>query len=173
MQLANAILAIGGERDNTVPKYRITPAEVLLLRALHGGDAVTDIDVLAETKDVRSSEERERLYAFYARNTPEGRRCPELDALFPGVAARLPTAFDDIELDEVFYARKRGVAAAAPADAPAMAAETDPLGHNGSGRKGGSKKGGRAKKADAPGEPEPESDDDAADEGPENDSLFK
>ena len=160
MQIANALLALAGERDNTVPKYDVTPAEVLLLRALHGEDAVTDIVILDATKNVKSAEERERLYGAYARNTPEGRRCPELDALFPGVAARLPETFDDIGLDEVFYARK-----------PSEAAPVDPLDHDGDGRKGGSRKGARGKKAEGQETPEPEAADGAGDADDKN--LFK
>jgi hypothetical protein len=103
MQTATILLSLGGERDNQVPKYNVTPAEALLLQALHGTEAVTDVQVGGTVKTT-AREERMRLFAVYSRPNPRGGRlCPELDALFPGVAARLPTDFADIELDESFY----------------------------------------------------------------------
>ena len=40
MQTANVLLALGGKRGESVPKYGVTPAEVVVLQQLHGQDAV-------------------------------------------------------------------------------------------------------------------------------------
>ena len=44
MRLYNCLLALAGDTGNTVPKANITAAEIALLQAIHGSDAVTDID---------------------------------------------------------------------------------------------------------------------------------
>lgn len=115
MQTATILLSLSGERDNQIPKYNVTPAEALLLRALHGDEAVTEIEVVGE-KEATSRSERSRLFDFYSRANPRGgRACPELDALFPGSAARLPTTFDEIEFDDSFFKAER-TAKAEPVD---------------------------------------------------------
>jgi hypothetical protein len=115
------MVAIGGDRGNLVPRYRVTPAELLLLRALHGVDAVTDVQVLGAELDSpnTSRQERERLHDYYKRTAP-GREpsCPELNALFPGVAARLPETFEELELDDSLYiATARATPRVAPVEA--------------------------------------------------------
>jgi hypothetical protein len=112
MQTASLLLALGGDGTMTVPKYGVTPAEVLLLRAIHGEEAVTDIDIQdGEAKSIdndekkrTSREERARLFEQYAKVTPDGgTKLPQLDALFPGVSAKLPETFGELELDDAFY----------------------------------------------------------------------
>lgn len=104
MQLASILVHLGGNNDNTVPKINVTPSEVEILRLIHGSDAVTDIYIIGRVE--RSSRvERQRLFDIYAKQQPDGtKRCPELDSLFPGVAARLYESFSEIEdLDESFF----------------------------------------------------------------------
>ena len=64
MQTLNALVALTGDRNNMVWKTELTPAEILLLQALHGADAVLQIE---PTGDVRRepSEEIERLKEVY------------------------------------------------------------------------------------------------------------
>lgn len=128
MQTASILLALGGDSTMQVPKFGVTPSEVLLLRAIHGDDAVTDIDINgAEERSNR--EERDRLFGLYAKPNPNGTfSLPVLDALFPGVSARLPVAFADIELDDAFY----------KAQVRKTPENVDPLDHDGDGVKGGS-----------------------------------
>ena len=103
MQTASILLALGGDGTMQVPKFGVTPAEVLLLRAIHGEDAVTEIDI-QEDDDRSSRDEHERLFAEYAKADPSGSvRSPQLAALFPGVGAKLPEKFSDIDLDDNFY----------------------------------------------------------------------
>lgn len=136
MQIANILVAISGERGNTVPKYDVTPSEVAVLRLLHGDDAVTDIEITGEKK-ITHRAERDRLAEAYARKNADGRFiAPAVDALFPGAAAALFETFDELDIPEDFYkakgrmtppapkARKAEKKAEAPA-APAAPAEED------------------------------------------------
>lgn len=127
MQTASILLAIGGERDMQVPKFGVTPAEVMLLRAIHGEEAVTDIDIIGN-EDRGNRDERERLFSLYAKSDPSGVfKLPILDALYPGVNAKLPTGFSDLDLDDVFY----------KAQSRKTPGKVDPLDHDGDGVKGG------------------------------------
>lgn len=103
MQTASILLAIGGDNTMQVPKFGVTPAEVLLLRLIHGEDAVTDIDINGE-EDRSNRDEQDRLFQAYSKSNPDGTvRSPELAALFPGVGAKLPKTFAEIDLDDAFY----------------------------------------------------------------------
>jgi hypothetical protein len=161
MQTASILLAIGGERDMQVPKFGVTPAEVMLLRAIHGEEAVTDINIIGD-EDRNSRAERERLFSLYAKSDPSGAfKLPVLDALYPGVSSRLPTEFSELELADEFYV----------AEVRKTPEQVDPLDHDENGKKGGSKK--RAKKAEAEAEPAPEPEPKAG-EAPEGDqNLFQ
>lgn len=138
MQTASLLLALGGDGTMTVPKYGVTPAEVLLLQAIHGDEAVTDIDIQPEeakygedvdnTHKRTSREERARLFGQYAKVTPDGgMQLRQLDALFPGVAAKLPETFAEIDLDDAFY----------KAQGRKTPEKVDALDHDGDGKKGG------------------------------------
>lgn len=64
MQLYDCKLRLGGAVTNEIRKYKITAAEIMFLRALHGEDAV--VDVKAAGSDKRShAEERARLKEIY------------------------------------------------------------------------------------------------------------
>jgi hypothetical protein len=174
MQLLNVLLALGGDSGNQVPKFEVTPAEIALLRAIHGEDAISDIQVIGEVART-SRQERARLDEIYARQQPDGsRRSRELDALFPGVAARLFETIDEIDdlSDDMFKPTAR---------AP-RTIEPDPLDHDGNGKKGGSLPKAKRGKAAAPApEPAPEpkdEDDDGIGEiddgvGKQDENLFE
>lgn len=128
MQILNCLLALGGDSDNVIPKFNVTPSEIALLRAIHGEDAISDIKVVGEEK--RSGrDERARLEHLYARQMPDGtRRSPELNNLFPGIAARLFETIDELDLPEEMFLIERDVRRAARAErAAAEAAETVPV----------------------------------------------
>lgn len=130
MQTLNCLLALGGDIGNTVPKYNITPAEVAVLREIHGADAVSEIQVIGSIERSHR-EERVRLDEIYAKVMPNGQRIsPEVQRLFPGAAARVFVTIDELGLpDDLFKAERRRV------PAPAVA---DPLDHDQDGKKGGS-----------------------------------
>lgn len=131
MQTASIMLALAGDGGNTVPKYYVTPAEVAVLQHIHGSDAVSEIAIAGDVK--RSNrEERTRLLEKYGRNEDGRWQSPAVDALFPGVAARVFETFREMELPRELFAAKRN----APED---DADDVDPLDHDADGRKGGAK----------------------------------
>lgn len=105
MQLANILLALGGDAGNTVPKYEVTPAEVAVLQYIHGNESVTDIDISPRSVSRTSRAERERLLQVYGKPAPPRGdiRCEALDAMFPGVAARVFETFEELDIDDQFF----------------------------------------------------------------------
>ena len=78
----------------------------------------------------RSFAERERLFSRYKRHIQGKDQCPELDALFPGAAARLFETIDELEREIMERAQNsgragqpaaRGTASVADANARALA----------------------------------------------------
>jgi hypothetical protein len=112
MEQANILLALGGDKGNTVPKQGVTAAEVAVLRLIHGDEAVTDIEPTGEDKRTHR-QEIGRLTELYGRLQPNGRRsAPAVDALFPGAAARVFETFEELDLPEEFYKTETRVKAA-------------------------------------------------------------
>lgn len=127
MKLANIMLAIGGGRDNTFPKYGVTAGEIAVLRAIHGEDAVFDVEPLAadatnENGGLRTNrQELARLRAIYG-EAQDGNGGKVIENLYPGAAARVFEDFDEIDLpEEYFVAISRAQAAAAAEDKPKAA----------------------------------------------------
>lgn len=102
MDICNAFLALGGDRRNTVPKFDITAAEIAVLQAIHGDEAVTEIEVVGDVN--RSNrDELSRLRQTYGRARPEGSEVSHVDVLFPGAAARVFDTVEELELSEIFF----------------------------------------------------------------------
>jgi hypothetical protein len=155
MQIANILLAIAGERGNTVPKYDVTPSEVAVYRLLHGDDAVTDIEITGEKKTTHKIE-RERLNELFARKNEEGHFiAPAVSRLFPGAAASLFDNFEDLDIPEDFYkAKSRMTPVAAKPKKAEKAEKTE-------------------KKAEAPAPAEPVEDDEDGGKEMADNGLFK
>ena len=114
MQTANVLLALAGKRGETVPKYGVTPAEVAVLRFLHGEDAVYDVDVRDDEVQRTNRQEIERLRQTYSYRNGDKVVSPAISALFPGVGAQVPQKFADLELpEELFIVATRKVETAA------------------------------------------------------------
>jgi hypothetical protein len=127
MEVGSAMVALGGDSGNTVPKDNITPAEIAVLRVIHGDDAVFDIQ---KTGDINRSNRQEltRLTEVYGQRQPNGNStAPAVSALFPGAAARVFDTFEELELDDSLF---KPVERSTP--------DRDPLDHDGDGKKGGS-----------------------------------
>lgn len=129
LQTANVVLALGGDKRNTVPKYGVTAAEIAVLRLIHGDDAVFDIE---PTGTVSRTDRQEigRLTEVYGRQEGDRRIAPAVNELFPGAAARVFYTLDDLELPEdLFIATERKTAASPKkaVKAPAPEAATDDL----------------------------------------------
>lgn len=146
MQTAKVMVNIGGDKGHQVPKI-VTAAEIPVLMAIHGDEAVSDIEP-ADDVERSNREELERLYNLYGGATDgEGRAL--VKSVYPGAGARVFLTLDELGLHDSFYkptARAKAV--------PAAEVVVDPLDHDGDGKKGGSKAKGKGKKADV--EPEAE-----------------
>lgn len=111
MQSANILLALGGDSGNQVPKFDVTAAEIAVLRAIHGDDAVSEItptDAVPGTRDRTNRGELARLKAIYG-NARDLEGNLVVDQLFPGVAARVFENLDELELDKSLFAAKERV----------------------------------------------------------------
>lgn len=102
MQLSNLTLRLGGSMLHTVPKINCTPAEILVLRALHGDDAVVDVRPTKFDKTRRHEDEYERLSTLYDRAAstlaPGGDSKSVMGQLFPGAMKKLPVHLKEIGL---------------------------------------------------------------------------
>ena len=126
MELANCLVALGGDRDNTVPKYDVTPAEVAVLCAIHGADAVFDIEPLEKEITVNPREEVARLASLYTAKDDEGSLI--VTKVYPGVTPVLHQTFDDLGLPADFYkAVERQKPKAAPKRPKAPPAKPAPI----------------------------------------------
>ncbi len=98
MQVCNCTVAIGGEAGMTVAKDLVTVPEIMVLRAIHGEDAVRNISVVAN-EDIDSNEERTRLMSIY--RMPEGIVKETIGATGP-----LPKTIDDSGIGDEFVISK-------------------------------------------------------------------
>jgi hypothetical protein len=96
MQHASCQVALNGDLTFIVPKPDVTVAEIAVLRAIHGADAVRDIQPTFMDKRPHA-EERERLMFEYgaARDHKDEILVKQL---FPGLSP-LPVTFKDIGLE--------------------------------------------------------------------------
>jgi hypothetical protein len=99
MQFCNCTVAIGGEAGMTVAKSFVSVPEIMVLRAIHGEDAVRNIEVTSND-DVDSNEERGRLMSIY--KMPEGIVKDTLGATGP-----LPKTIDDSGIGDEFVISSR------------------------------------------------------------------
>ncbi len=127
MELANVLLALGGDRNNTVPKYHVTPAEIAVLTAIHGNDSVFDVEPLDETVDRSFKAERERLLQLYTAKN-EDNKIIVLE-VYPGVSPILHTSIESLGLDESLFKPTQHAKPAPekPAKKAAKKAEPPPL----------------------------------------------
>lgn len=108
MQTANIMASIGEGRSHTVPKYGVTVSEIAVLRAIHGEDAVFDVEPLdavalgANGRPRTNREELERLAQVYGRAADRENRSI-VGQLFPGAAARCFMSLDELDLPPVLF----------------------------------------------------------------------
>ena len=113
MQRCNCSVRLGGDIGNTVAKTGVSPAEIVILRHIHGGpDAVIDIQPTGMDK-VPHAVERERLVNIY--------KAEIVDHLFPGAYSKLPVSLSDVALVE------EDVTDLGESGQPEVANEADPI----------------------------------------------
>lgn len=114
MEIANALLALGGDAGNTVMKYEITASEIAVLRSIHGEDSVTEIQPLSTIKR-GNRDEIARLHALYG-NAMDGSQNSIVGQLFPGAAARVFLTIAELELPAEFFKAQTRTTAAVPVE---------------------------------------------------------
>lgn len=130
MQIANILLSLGGDHGNTIPKFAVTAAEIAVLRAIHGDEAVNDIEPLGDVK--RSNrEERARIGAIYGQAKIPDTKQSIVESLFPGAAARVFETLEELDLPGEFF-KATGRLTASSVAAPAVlqdAPQTEAVAH--------------------------------------------
>ena len=102
MDIANVMVALGGDVGNTVARPGVTAAEIACLQALHGEDAIFDIEPLGEIPRSNKAE-KERLREAYPgrvrlEDGEESR--PVVDQLYPGAATRVHVTLDELDVPD-------------------------------------------------------------------------
>lgn len=91
MQRADVTVRLGGDINNTVRKRNVSPAEIVILRAIHGGpDSIQDVQPIMMDK-MPHQQERARLAYLYGDKV--------VDHCFPGAFVQLPVTLKDIAID--------------------------------------------------------------------------
>jgi hypothetical protein len=114
MQFCNVTLKLNSDNNFQLAKDGVTVAEIVVLRALHGEEAVVDIQPTRVLKGYSGVSEKQRLLTIYGADKDANAKLVE--SLFPGAVPRMPTSLQDIglALDSDYMAtarqRQRGAA---------------------------------------------------------------
>ncbi|WP_068314947.1 hypothetical protein [Polycladidibacter hongkongensis] len=96
--LAKCEVALGGDREETVPQSGVSPAEFLILQEIHGAGSVFNLEFTPAAEDLPVNLERERLLEKYPARTDKP---SPVAIVFPDKFAQLPSSFKECEiLDE-------------------------------------------------------------------------
>ncbi len=93
MELCTCTIRHAGNLGMTIvkgPEQAVTPAEIVILREIHGHDSVVDV-AFARNTNRSNAEELHRLRAYYGEKVVE--RC------FPGARPQLPTTLGEASLE--------------------------------------------------------------------------
>lgn len=112
MQLCNLTLRHGGSLLHTVPVQGATPAEILILKKIHGADAVVDVRPTKFDKRIRNDDEWDRLAHKYDRqsaftSSPGEDSVSLMATLFPGAMRKLPATLDEIGMGHLAAAARK------------------------------------------------------------------
>jgi hypothetical protein len=116
MDLLNCTVLHAGNRGMTIEKSDVTPAEIVILRLVHGEDSVVNIEKVKSSRPVDSRKERERLAAYYGEDV--------VKRAYPGVSPVLPKTLREagVEAEPEAPEEDESPAAAAAAEAAALPA---------------------------------------------------
>jgi len=100
MRFCDVDVCLGGDRNHVVRKNGVSVAEIEILRAIHGPDAVQNITPRHQ-KHVNTAEELDRLRRMYRRNvaTADSTYRDVVSAVFSGPRPKLPTTLADVGVD--------------------------------------------------------------------------
>jgi hypothetical protein len=133
MQLCNLTLRHGGSLLHTIPVVDATPAEILILKSIHGDDSTVDIrpTKMAKTRQEDEWDRLSRKYDQGAAMAAPGDEARSLMAkLFPGAVKKLPISLKEIGLGHLMSpasikAAEAGTATASAVETPAQGEEVD------------------------------------------------
>lgn len=93
-ELASALVRLGGDVRNEVPRTDLTAPEIALLRAIHGGnDTVRAVKKTGE-RTGSIMHEKARLSDLYGRRDEQAKI---LESLFPGLRPLFPFTIAEVE----------------------------------------------------------------------------
>lgn len=105
MQIANVLVGLGGDRGHTVPKYGVTPAEILVLQAIHGDQSVHEVEPAGDVART-GRDEIVRLRELYTGRNEDNQTF--VNVVFPTLTANVPEKLTDIAIpDDYFKAKER------------------------------------------------------------------
>lgn len=102
MDYVNVMVAIGGDLNNTVPKFFVPVSEIPVLAAIHGPDALTEFEQCEapeDADDLDNGEEMQRLRSIYGR-AEDGDGNLILRQVYPGAGAKVVTSIGDLDIPE-------------------------------------------------------------------------
>lgn len=91
MELGSADVRLAGDLANVVHRTNVTPAELAILRQIHGGNAVVNVKVTGKMDAEAVKTEGNRLVNMYGDEM--------FTDLFPGMKPNLPGSFEDVGLE--------------------------------------------------------------------------
>lgn len=97
MEVVNCLVALGGDRGNSVPKTLIVP-EIPVLQAIHGPDAVYDI-IKAGKRDQSNANALAWLRAEYGSARDEDGKSL-IAAVYPGLGATVPERLSQLSVSD-------------------------------------------------------------------------
>lgn len=98
MQLVTCMLRLSGNAMHTVRKTGVTVPEIVVLRAVHGDDAVYEIvaEGGASGHQIGNVAEKKRLLELYGQKEAGAKM---IETMFPGYDPRMPTTLKQIGVD--------------------------------------------------------------------------
>lgn len=99
MQHCSCIVYLDGDRNSSVHKPDVTVAEIALLRAIHGSDAVGGVKPTYVGKE-KPAAELERLRFAYQNSNVTKEGAPLVDSVYPGRNPSLPKTLADLGEDD-------------------------------------------------------------------------
>lgn len=98
MEIANCEVRLLGDLNNSVPKQNATPAEILILKAIHGPDAIIKLKISGSDKRSHK-EEYARLEFIYGQTVLENGTFI-FNKLFPQqFDPKLPVKFSEVGIE--------------------------------------------------------------------------
>ncbi len=101
MQHADILVRINGDARHTSPRYNVSAAEINLLMAIHGDDAIVEVNQIPGSVEVDPRELLERMATFYTAKDADDR--PILASVYPGARPQLVQTIKALGLPAVAF----------------------------------------------------------------------